>query len=148
MEIKIHGDKLKITKAMSDYIEEKLEKLEKYLENSENVHANVIVKVKNHLQIVEITIPLKTVILRSEETQNDFKLFIIRELFFYRDMKIKNALKESIIKYNNCTQRKARELLSNLNIEEELLENKFETISNTDTIRLIEYIDKLEREIS
>ena len=83
-----------------------------------------------------------------EETQNDFKLFIIRELFFYRDMKIKNALKESIIKYNNCTQRKARELLSNLNIEEELLENKFETISNTDTIRLIEYIDKLEREIS
>ena len=72
MEIKIHGDKLRITKAMSDYIEEKLEKLEKYLENSENVHANVIVKVKNHLQIVEITIPLKTVILRSEETQNDF----------------------------------------------------------------------------
>ena len=83
-----------------------------------------------------------------EETKNDFKLFIIRELFFYRDMKIKNALKESIIKYNNCTQRKARELLSNLNIEEELLENKFETISNTYTIRLIEYIDKLEREIS
>ena len=72
MEIKIHGDKLKITKAMNDYIEEKLEKLDKYLENSDNVHANVIVKVKNHEQIVEITIPLKTVILRSEETQNDF----------------------------------------------------------------------------
>ncbi len=72
MEIKIHGDKLKITKAMSDYIEEKLEKLDKYLENSDNVHANVIVKVKNHEQIVEITIPLKTVILRSEETQDDF----------------------------------------------------------------------------
>ena len=72
MEIKIHGDKIKITKAMNDYIEEKLEKLDKYLENSENVHANVIVKVKNHEQIVEITIPLKTVILRSEETQEDF----------------------------------------------------------------------------
>ena len=72
MEIKIHGDKIKITKAMNDYIVEKLEKLEKYLENSENVHAKVIVKVKNHEQIVEITIPLKTVILRSEETQDDF----------------------------------------------------------------------------
>ena len=72
MEIKIHGDKIKITKAMNDYIEEKLEKLEKYLENSDNVHAKVIVKVKNHEQIVEITIPLKTVILRSEETQDDF----------------------------------------------------------------------------
>ncbi len=72
MEIIIHGDKIKVTKAMSDYIEEKLEKLDKYLENSDNVRANVIVKVKNHEQTVEITIPLKTIILRSEETREDF----------------------------------------------------------------------------
>ena len=37
MEIIIHGDKLKITDSMKKYIEEKLEKLNKYLENSENV---------------------------------------------------------------------------------------------------------------
>lgn len=72
MEFIIHGDKLKVTSAMKDYIEEKLGKLEKYLENSDTVRANVIVKVKNHQQIVEITIPLKTFILRSEETQDDF----------------------------------------------------------------------------
>ena len=72
MEIVIHGSKVKITDAMRDYIEEKLEKLEKYLENSENVRANVIVKVKNHEQTVEITIPLKSFILRSEETQDSF----------------------------------------------------------------------------
>ena len=30
MEIIIHGDKIKVTKAMSDYIEEKLEKLNKF----------------------------------------------------------------------------------------------------------------------
>ena len=72
MEIIIHGDKLKITSAMSDYIEEKLGKLEKYLENSDTTRANVIVKVKNHEQRVEITIPLKTFILRSEESKNDF----------------------------------------------------------------------------
>ena len=72
MEIIIRGDKLKITDAMNNYIEEKLGKLEKYLENSDTVRANVIVKVKNHEQRVEITIPLKTFILRSEETQDDF----------------------------------------------------------------------------
>ena len=72
MEIKIHGDKIKITKAMSDYINEKIGKLDKYLENSETVRANVIVKVKNHEQTVEITIPLKSFILRSEETKDDF----------------------------------------------------------------------------
>ena len=57
---------------MSDYIEEKLQRLDKYLENSENVRASVIVKVKNHEQRVEITIPLKSFILRSEETKDDF----------------------------------------------------------------------------
>ena len=51
---------------------EKLEKLNKYLENSENVRASVIVKVKNHEQRVEITIPLKAFILRSEESKDDF----------------------------------------------------------------------------
>ncbi len=72
MEIIIHGDKVKVTKAMSDYIEEKLQRLDKYLENSENVRTSVIVKVKNHEQRVEITIPLKSFILRSEETKDDF----------------------------------------------------------------------------
>ena len=72
MEIIIHGDKLKITEAMKDYIEEKLEKLNKYLENSDNVRASVMVKVKNHEQRVEITIPLKAFILRSEESKEDF----------------------------------------------------------------------------
>ena len=77
MEIIIHGDKLKVTDAMKEYIEEKLEKLNKYLENSENVRASVIVKVKNHEQRVEITIPLKAFILRSEESKDDFYAAVV-----------------------------------------------------------------------
>ena len=72
MEFIIRGDKIKITDAMKDYIEEKLGKLNKYLKDGESVRANVVVKVKNINQIVEITIPLKTIILRSEESQDDF----------------------------------------------------------------------------
>ena len=72
MEIIIHGDKIRVTKAMNDYINEKLGKLDKYLENSETVRANVLVKVKNNQQTVEVTIPLKKFILRSEETNDDF----------------------------------------------------------------------------
>ena len=72
MEIKIRGEKIKITAAMKNYVEEKLGKLDKYLENSENVRASVIVKVKGHDNTVEITIPLKSFILRSEEKQDDF----------------------------------------------------------------------------
>ena len=72
MEINIRGEKIKITDAMNDYVNEKIGKLDKYLEKSKDVKAHVIVKVKNHETTVEITIPLKSFILRSEETQEDF----------------------------------------------------------------------------
>ena len=72
MEIVIRGDKMKVTDAMKSYIEEKLGKLDKYLEDKADVHATVVVRVRNHKQIVEITIPLKSFILRSEEYQDDF----------------------------------------------------------------------------
>ena len=71
MQILIRGDKLKVTEAMNDYVIEKLKRLEKYIENNENVRANVVIKVKNHEQKVEVTIPLKKFILRAEETQED-----------------------------------------------------------------------------
>ena len=72
MKISIRGDKIKVTDSMKEYIEEKLSKLDKYLKDSDNVTATVVVKVKNINQILEITIPLKSIILRSEESQDDF----------------------------------------------------------------------------
>lgn len=72
MEIIVRGDKVKVTEAMKNYIQEKMEKLNKYLDSSETIHANVVVKIRNVNQIVEITIPLKSCILRTEETQEDF----------------------------------------------------------------------------
>lgn len=72
MEFIIRGDKIKITDSMKSYIEEKVGKLEKYLGQSDNIRVNVVVKVRGINQIIEITIPLKSVILRSEETQEDF----------------------------------------------------------------------------
>ena len=71
MEIIIRGDKLKVTDSMKEYIEEKIAKLDKYLQNSDDVRATVVVKVRNHNQVVEITVPLKSLILRAEESQED-----------------------------------------------------------------------------
>jgi len=72
MELLIRGDKMKVTEAMNDYVKDKMKKLEKYLEESENVRATILVKVKGHIQKVEITIPLKNFLLRAEEEQEDF----------------------------------------------------------------------------
>ena len=71
MELVIRGDKIKVTDSIKNYLEEKLSKLDKYIENSSEVRATVVVRVSNHNQIVEITIPLKSFILRSEESQDD-----------------------------------------------------------------------------
>lgn len=71
MKTNIRGNKIKITSAINDYIENKLGKLDKYLENSDNVTASVLVKVKGKDQTVEVTIPVKKFILRAEETHSD-----------------------------------------------------------------------------
>ena len=72
MKIIIHGTKVKVTSAMKDYIDEKVSKLDKYFENSDEYIATVNVKINKNDQIVEITIPLSNVILRSEEKKDDF----------------------------------------------------------------------------
>lgn len=72
MNIIVRGSKLDITEAMETYAKEKIGKLEKYLENSEDAKATILAKVHGHLHIVEVTIPLKNLILRAEESQEDF----------------------------------------------------------------------------
>lgn len=72
MKLNIRGEKIEVTGAMKDYALEKLTKLEKYISNAEDVTVNVLVKLRNHMQKVEITIFLQSLILRSEEEQEDF----------------------------------------------------------------------------
>ena len=72
MDIIIRGSKLEITDSMQEYAKEKISKLDRYLDNSEGVNATVLVKIHGHLHKVEVTIPLKSLILRAEEQQEDF----------------------------------------------------------------------------
>ena len=72
MKFNIRGEKTKITDSMKSYAEEKLQKLDKYLENSEEVTGNILFKVYGPKQIIEVTIPLKNFTLRVEEEGDDF----------------------------------------------------------------------------
>ena len=67
----IRGDKLAVTKSIKEYIEEKLEKLDKYYENASNIECKVVIRSKNNLQSIEVTIPLNKIILRAEESEKD-----------------------------------------------------------------------------
>ena len=72
MKLNIRGEKTKITASMKSYAEEKMQKLDKYLENSEEVTGNILFKVYGPKQKIEVTIPLKNYTLRIEEEGEDF----------------------------------------------------------------------------
>lgn len=71
MKYTIRGDKLTVTKSIKDYIEEKLNKLNKYYENSEDIECKVLIRSKNNSQTIEVTIPLNKFILRAEVSEED-----------------------------------------------------------------------------
>ncbi len=71
MNISIHGDHVKITEAIKEYIEEKLGKLNKYFDESSEVDVIVRVRVRAQEQIIEVTVPTKLFTLRAEEANQD-----------------------------------------------------------------------------
>ena len=72
MKLNIRGEKTQITASMKNYAEEKMQKLDKYLENSDDVTGTILFKVYGPQQIIEVTIPLKNYTLRVEEEGDDF----------------------------------------------------------------------------
>lgn len=71
MKFNIRGSKLEVTDAIKNYIESKLSRLNKYFENPDEFTANVLIKTSGIYQVVEITIPIKKAILRTEENNKD-----------------------------------------------------------------------------
>lgn len=71
MRIDIRGDKIKVTEAIKNYIEEKISKLDRYFENPEELKAYIVIKVQNNKEIIEVTIPTPKFTLRAEISQDD-----------------------------------------------------------------------------
>ena len=70
MKYNIRGDKMVVTDSIKEYVENKLDKLNKYF-TEDDLTANVLTKIRGNKQIVEVTIPTDKFILRSEEANDD-----------------------------------------------------------------------------
>ena len=68
MKCNIRGDKILVTKAIKEYVIEKISKLEKYFDKADEITANILVKVKLFDQTIEVTIPTPNFTIRSEES--------------------------------------------------------------------------------
>lgn len=71
MKYNIRGNKIDVTEAISDYIKNKVSKLEKYLDDNDEVEVKAIVSAKGRNQKVEITIWSGKYNIRAEVVNSD-----------------------------------------------------------------------------
>lgn len=70
MKINVRGDKVEVTKSIKEYISDKISKLDKYFKDVD-LKCSVVIRVKNDMQTVEVTIPTSKFTLRAEESNSD-----------------------------------------------------------------------------
>ena len=77
---------------------------------------------------------------KKDEDKLSKKDKIVRLLYKYRYMKVKNALKEILIKLDNITQRQAKDIIKNYNINEDISNKLFDDLSNSEVVELYKQI--------
>ena len=117
----IRGDKILVTDAIKEYITEKLDKLNKYFDKSEEITANILVKVKGFEQTIEVTIPTPNFTIRNEESAED--LYAAIDLV---SDKIERQIRKNKTKINKIEKDAAKKL--NLSFIENVEEDEEDTI--------------------
>lgn len=96
----IRGINIEVTPAIREYVEKKLSKLERYFDNTDLLEAKVNLKVNSGTQKVEVTIPMKQMVLRAEERNTD--------VYAAMDLVI-DKLERQVRKHKTKVNRKMRE---------------------------------------
>lgn len=125
----IRGDKILVTESIKKYIKEKIDKLDKYFEKSNEIEATVLIKVKGFNQKIEVTIPTNNFIIRNEETSEDLYAAIDKVAD-----KIERQIRKNKTKINqierNCSKKM---MLDFLDEEEEKEDSKIVKRKKLDT---------------
>ena len=77
MQIKITGKELKVTEAINDYVERKMERIAKYFEDAE---ADVAIKVEKNVQIAEIRVSANGEMFRAVTEDKDLYASIDKDI--------------------------------------------------------------------
>ena len=95
MEIIIVGKNIDVTPGLRQAVEDKIGKLERYFTSDTRVH--VTLNVEKERQKIEVTIPVKGTIIRSEQVSNDMYVSIdlVEEIIERQLKKYKNKLADS-----------------------------------------------------
>ena len=77
MQIKITGKELKVTEAINDYVERKMERIAKYFEDAE---ADVAIRVEKNVQIAEIKVSANGEVFRAVTEDKDLYASIDKDI--------------------------------------------------------------------
>jgi len=69
MIVQVRGRNMEVSGALKEYVEKRLKKLDKFLDNLGEAQVSLTVKRESHR--IEVTIPINGMILRGEETTSD-----------------------------------------------------------------------------
>ena len=118
MNVQIYWKNITVTAAIAEKIEKKLNHLEKYFIIDENVVANVVVRVYPNKQKIEVTIPTKFAVLRTEVVHDD--------LYAAIDLAI-DKLEDQIRRQKTRLTRKHKDKLAYAFIgDEEIIDDDYE----------------------
>ena len=116
MRIKITGRNIDLTEGIKSAVEDKLNKLEKYFTPDTDVY--VTLSVEKERQKVEVTIPTKGNIIRSEQVSNDMYVSIdlVEEVI---ERQLKKYSTKLISKHQNAASAFKQEFLEEQSVEDE-----------------------------
>lgn len=77
MQIKITGKELKVTDAINDYVERKMDRIAKYFEDAE---ADVVIRVEKNVQIAEIKVSANGEVFRAVTEDKDLYASIDKDI--------------------------------------------------------------------
>ena len=125
MDIKIVGKDLTATDAIKDYVEKKLERIEKYFEG-ENINVSVTIKGEKNLQIAEMYVTVKTYNLKAVTENKDLYASIDKDIDILEGQirKLKTK-KERINKEDYIRLKEANMSTQETVIENEVIKNLY-----------------------
>lgn len=101
MKVQVRGRNIEVTDALKDYIEKRVGKLNRYIDNLGD--AQVTMTVERGLHRIEVTIPVNGMILRGEESTGD--------MYATADLVVEK-LERQIMKYKGKLQRRGVRIIS------------------------------------
>ena len=140
MKYNIRGNKIEVTDAIDDYIRTKVSKLEKYLDDNDEVEAKALISTKGKDQKVEVTIWSGKYNIRAEETNADLYSAIDSNKRFTREEYLPE-IEELFEDEEQTIVRRKEVFLKPIDEEEaitqmELLGHSFFVFKNVDTDKI------------